>query len=90
MGYAQLTISELLVDSSLLWNSFITDWKKISVNGKDGYYYRMHQCAPQCTTRVTFLVDEDNSLSVIMSTVAREKGYESIFNKMYSSFKLTN
>jgi hypothetical protein len=64
----------------------VTEWKEIEVNGIKGVYYRVHNCAPQCWTAVDFPLEE-NTLQMIITTEARNRGFMPIFEKMYSSFK---
>lgn len=69
---------------------FITDWKRVTINGIMGFSYKTHQCAPQCTATVDFPIKDDQRLKVYMTTVAEEKGYVDIYNQILSTFKFIN
>lgn len=67
---------------------FITDWKKINVNGIDGIYYQTHQCAPQCNTETVLPLSNGQQTVVIsVSNTATSQGYTNIYNQILSTFK---
>jgi hypothetical protein len=68
--------------------SMVTDWKIVSVKGLKGVYYQTHQCAPQCNRFVDFpLNDGKGTISIFISTAAREAGFLPLFEQMYQSFQ---
>lgn len=65
----------------------ITDWKTVSVNGINGIYYQVHQCAPQCYATTALPINQQKTIGLSISTVAQDQGYTNIYNQILSTFK---
>jgi hypothetical protein len=69
----------------------ITDWRIEDIAGTKAHYYATNQCVPQCLTYLDIPYKNGaGTISLFISSVAIEKGYQELFTHMYKSFNFIN